>query len=154
MNACNHENVKSYYLQKTKYDLNSRQNIDIPNVFLHREICQDCGEIREEIDVKKETNYIHKNQNLYSRHQYKVSQTYFTDAGNLVERSWNGDWYWNGQKMTWQQLEVRMKQTGDRFGNQDVSDNYKEICYAAKNKSLEIRYGKDDSFAKLRDRWN
>jgi hypothetical protein len=151
MNACNHENVQIKELQRTRYDLTNHVNVDIPNTYLHIEECTDCGEIREETFFIEPQTTIVKNQSLYNRHQYKVAQTYYTDAGSLVERSVTGDWYWNGQKMSMEQLQTRLQKTGDNIGRQNVSDSYKELCIQAKYKSLQIRYGKDELHERARD---
>lgn len=151
MTECEHQNIKSHGLlrrQKLVIDKDECYLDDLPS-YMQIEECLDCGEIRKEIYEEQVTTT--RNRDLLNKFNYKPAKTYYTDAGNLVERTLGGDWYWNGQKMSDSELQKRLTQTGDNLGRQDVSSKYKELCYEAKYKSLEIRNDKDESIEKLRD---
>lgn len=151
MKECPHENTE--YLgesPKMKYILDTGENIPVPDLFVHYERCSDCGEVRKEV-FSKEIE-ITKNE-YHGEHKFIAREEYYTNGGSLVQKDGFGNWYFNGKQMTGKQLKQHMNMLGDSFGDQNVSDTFKELAHAARRKAEEKRFNKTKRLEEIRDEW-
>lgn len=152
LKKCKHKNtIVVGDFQKYSYCVDDNTNTPIPGVFEHVEQCEDCGEERREGYYREPEVKIAKNN--HAGETYIARETYYTNGGNLVEKDGFSNWYYNGTKMTGSQLKSKMKVLGDSLGDQDVSDNFKEYAYAAKNQVQQSKAKKAERLEEIRDAW-
>lgn len=154
MKECQHDGeIFTVEVPKTMYDLDTHSNVTIPNLWVRYEQCEQCFEERKEVFFKEDEELAEKLKNNQYGEKYVVREEYYTNGGSLVQKDGFGNWYYNGEKMTAKRLKQKMQAMGDKFGDQDVSDNFKEIAHAAKRKQDEKRFKKTQRLEEIRDQW-